>query len=258
MAVSALVHCNAYASGTKVLTVGEVRGFREGIGQVASGIGFGNRRRRGYRKRRPLPAIIFIAVLGLVAMIVWVRAITTKADIDAVLRCEPPPAPVQGMTLTSLTHSALDDTTPTPPDKVTVQVLNASQARGQGAITTESLRALGFTQIAAPDNDPSYPNQDAKCHGQLRFGDNGQSAARTLSLVVPCVELVKDTRADASVDLSIGSAFGDIQPTQQARQILQQLQAWSAQHPDGGNEQSAATGPALDPALLSAARDVSC
>lgn len=225
---------------------------------MASGIGFGNRRRRGYRKRRPLPALIFIAVLGLVAMAVWVKAIASKADIDEALRCTPPPAPVDGMTFTSLTHTALDDTAPIPPDAVGVQVLNASQSRGQGAITTETLRALGFTQIAAPDNDPSYPDQEAKCHGQLRFGDNGRSAARTLSLVVPCVELVKDTRADASVDLSIGTSFGDVVPTQQARQILQQLQAWSEQHPDGGNEQSAASAPVIDPALLSAARNVSC
>jgi hypothetical protein len=225
---------------------------------VSSGIGFGNRKKRGYRRRRPLPAIIFIAVLGLVAMIVWVRAITTKTDIDEALRCTPPPAQVDGLTFTTLTHTALDGTAPIPPDKVAVQVLNASQARGQGAITTETLRELGFTQIAEPDNDPSYVGQEAKCHGQLRFGDNGRSAARTLSLVVPCVELVKDTRADASVDLSIGSSFGDVRPTQQARQILQQLQTWSAQHPDGGNEQSAATGPVLDPALLTAARDVSC
>ncbi|GAB3007479.1 envelope integrity protein Cei [Amycolatopsis acidiphila] len=225
---------------------------------MASGIGFGNRGKRGYRKHRPLPALIFIAVLGLVAMVVWVRAITTKADLDEVLRCTPPPTPAEGLTFTSLTHTALDDTAPLPPDKVAAQVLNASQARGQGAITTETLRDLGFTQIAEPANDPSYPQQQAKCHGQLRFGDNGRAAARTLSLVVPCVELVKDTRADASVDLSIGDAFGDVQPTQQARQILQQLRTWSAQHPDGGNEQSAATGPVLDPALLAAARDVSC
>lgn len=225
---------------------------------MSSGSGFGNRAKRSYRKRRPVPALIFIGVLGLVAMVVWVRAITTKTDIDEALRCTPPPAQVDGLTFTTLTHTALDDTAPIPPDKVAVQVLNASQARGQGAITTEALRELGFTQIAEPGNDPSYADQEAQCHGQLRFGDNGRSAARTLSLVVPCVELVKDTRADASVDLSIGSSFGDVRPTQQARQILQQLQMWSTQHPDGGNEQSAGSGPVLDPALLAAARNVSC
>ncbi|MTD53992.1 envelope integrity protein Cei [Amycolatopsis pithecellobii] len=225
---------------------------------MASGIGFGNRKKRGYRRRRPLPALIVIAILGLVAMVVWVRAITDKADIDTALRCTPPPTPAQGLTYSSLTHTALDDIAPIPPDKIAVQVLNASQARGQGAITTEGLRELGFAQIAPPDNDPAYPNQDAKCQGQLRFGDNGRSAARTLSLVLPCLELVKDTRADASVDVSTAAGFGDLRPTPQARQILQQLQQWSAQHPDGGNEQSAGPGPVLDPALLSGARNVVC
>lgn len=221
-------------------------------------MGFGNRKKRRYRKRRPLPALIFIGVLGLVAMVIWVRAITNTTDIDEALACTPPPAPVDGLTFTPLTHTALDDTAPIPPGKIAVQVLNASQARGQATITTESLRELGFTQVGSPGNDPAYANAEAKCHGQLRFGDNGRGAARTISLVVPCVQLVKDTRADASVDLAVGSGFGDVRPTQQARQILQQLQAWSARHPDGGNEQSAAPGPVFDPKLLSAARDVSC
>ncbi|HVV10064.1 envelope integrity protein Cei [Amycolatopsis sp.] len=226
---------------------------------MASGIGFGNRRKRGYRKRRPLPALIVIAVLGLVAMAVWVRAISSRSDIDELLRCDPAPTPAQGMTYTSLSHSALDDTAPIPPEKIAVKVLNASQARGQASITTESLRELGFTQIGAPENDPAYPNGvEAKCHGQIRFGDNGVSAARTLSLVLPCVELVKDTRADASVDVSIGSGFGDVRPTQQARDVLQQLQAWSAQHPGDGNEQSAGSSAVIDPALLSAARNAAC
>ncbi|NKQ55971.1 envelope integrity protein Cei [Amycolatopsis sp. K13G38] len=227
---------------------------------MASGIGFGNRKKRGYRRRRPMPALIFIGVLGMVAMVVWVRAIVSKADIDETLRCDPPPAPVQGMTYTTLTHTALDDTAPLPPDRIAVTVLNASQMRGQAAITTESLRQLGFAQIAPPENDPAYAGvQEAKCRGQIRFGDNGVSAARTLSIVVPCVELVKDTRADASVDLSIGSGFGDVRPTQQAQQVLQQLQAWSAQHPGGaGGEQSASGKPVIDPALISAARNVAC
>ena len=225
---------------------------------MASGIGFGNRRKRGYRRHRPLPAIIFIGVLCLVAMVVWVRAITTRSDIDAVLRCDPPPTPVQGMTYTALSHTALDDTAPIPPNKIAVKVLNASTNRGQAAITTESLRELGFTQIGQPENDPAYATGEAKCRGQIRFGDNGVSAARTLSIVVPCVELVKDTRADASVDLAIGSGFGDVRPAQQAQRVLQQLQAWSAQHPDAGNEQSAPGAPVIDPALIAAARDVAC
>lgn len=225
---------------------------------MASGIGFGNRKKRGYRKRRPLPLLIFVAVLAVVAMVVWVRAITSRADIDQLLRCSPAAVVPPGTTYTTLGHGALDDIAPAPPDRVSMRVLNASQTRGQATITTEALRELGFTQIGEPDIDPAYPVQEAKCHGQLRFGDGGMSAARTVSIVVPCVELVKDTRTDASVDLAIGDSFGDVRPTAQARQVLQQLQAWSAAHPGGGNDQSAGSPPVIDKELLAAARNVSC
>ncbi|HKS47587.1 MAG TPA: envelope integrity protein Cei [Amycolatopsis sp.] len=225
---------------------------------MASGMSSGNRKSKGYRKRRPLPGLIVIGVLGVVAMAVWVRAITSKADVDAIIRCTPAATPPSGVTYTSLGHTALDDTSPVPPASVAVKVLNASQSRGEAMITTESLRELGFTQVGEPGNDPAYPNGDAKCRGQIRFGESGTSAARTLSLVAPCAELVKDNRQDASVDLTIGNGFTDLQPTRQAREALRQLADWSARHPDGGSEQSAPAGPVIDHALLVDAREVSC
>jgi hypothetical protein len=239
---------------------GEVVGARRGRerAKVASGIGFGNRKKRGYRKRRPLPLLIFVAVLAVVAMFVWVRAIMNRTDIDELLRCTPAPVAPAGTTLTPLGHGALDQTAPVPPDRVAVRVLNASNARGQATITTEALRELGFTKIGTPDIDPEYQDNEPKCRGQLRFGDEGMAAARTVSLVVPCVEFIKDSRQDASVDLSIGGSFGDVRPTNEARQALQQLQGWAATHPGDGNDQSAGTPPALDPNLLTAARNVSC
>lgn len=233
---------------------------REGTKQVASGNGFGDRVTRPYRKRRPIPALIVIGVLGLGAMFVWVNAIVSRTDIDAVIRCDPPASPPPGVTYTSLGHAALDDRAPIPPDKIAVKVLNASSVRGQGGITTEALRALGFTQIAPPDNDPSFAGRPAKCRGQLRFGDNGTAAARTLSLVTPCVELVKDNRADATVDLTIGTSFGDLRPKAEAVEALRELKTWSEQHQGGGGgEQSAGTpAPVVDQTLLTAARDLPC
>jgi hypothetical protein len=226
---------------------------------VASGNGFGERGTRPYRKRRPLPALIVIAVLGLGAVVVWVHAIVSGSNINDAIRCTPAPTPPAGVTFTPLDHSALDDRVPTPQDKIAVKVLNASSTRGQGSIATESLRALGFSQIADPANDPVYPKQDAKCRGQIRFGENGTSSARTLSLVTPCLELVKDNRKDSTVDLSIGTLFSDVRPSAAATQILNQLKTWSAAHQGGGGgEQSASAAPTIDPALLKAARDVSC
>lgn len=228
---------------------------------MASGIPFGNRlgnqKTRRHRRYRPLPALIVILVLGLTAMVVWIRAITANSDIDARIRCDPPATPPPGVVFTSLEHTALDDTVPVPPDKVAVKVLNAGQGRGLAAITTENLRQLGFTQVAAPDNDPAYPDGDAECVGQIRFGEPGTAAARMLSLVAPCAELVRDNRADASVDLAIGNRFNSLQLNQQANQVLQQLRDWSAQHSDG-DDQSAPSNPVLDPGLLAAAHDVAC
>ena len=86
------------------------------------------------------------------------------------------------------------------------------------------------------------------------------TAARTLSLVVPCAELVQDNRKDASVDLVTGTLFNDISPRPEARQVLTQLADWSKAHQGGGSaEQSGgAKAPAIDQTLLSSARDVQC
>ncbi|SDY32087.1 LytR cell envelope-related transcriptional attenuator [Amycolatopsis xylanica] len=228
---------------------------------MASGNGFGDRGTRPYRKRRPLPALIVIGVLFVGAMIVWVNAMLSKADIDEAIKCTPAPIAAEGVTYTPLGHAALDDRSPIPPDKISLRVLNASGVRGQGKITDTTLRELGFTGITETTNDPAYPEKTpAKCKGQIRFGENGVTAARTVSLIAPCAELVKDNRADASVDLAIGTKFGDIQPKAEASKIIEQLKTWSAQHQGGGGgEQSAgAPSPNIDQTLLASARDVTC
>jgi hypothetical protein len=227
---------------------------------VASGNGIGDRGARPYRRHKPLPALIVIGVLALGAIIVWINAAVGKGDVDEAVRCDPPASPPPGVTFSTLPHNALDDRAPVPPDKVPVTVLNASSTRGQGSITTTALRELGFTNTGAPANDPAYENREAKCRGQIRFGQNGITAARTLALVVPCAELVQDNRKDTSVDLVTGTNFGDIRPRAEARQILTQLAEWSKAHQGGGgNEQSAgAQAPVIDQTLLASARDVQC
>jgi len=227
---------------------------------VASGNGIGDRKARPYRKHKPLPALIVIGVLAVGAIVVWVNAAIGKGDVDEAVKCDPPASPPPGVTFSSLPHNALDDRAPIPPDKVAYRVLNASGSRGQGGTTTTALRELGFSGAADPANDPAYENREAKCRGQIRFGENGVTAARTLSLVVPCAELVQDNRKDASVDVVTGTLFGDLRPRAEARQIITQLADWSKAHQGGGgNEQSAgAKAPVVDQTLLASARDVAC
>ncbi|PXY33654.1 hypothetical protein DI005_15040 [Prauserella sp. PE36] len=226
---------------------------------VSGNGGFRSGRVKPYRKYKPLPALIVIGVLGLVAAFVWVNAISSNTDLEEAIRCQPSPTPTGGVTYTPQPHDALDATQPTPPDRVAVRVLNASGTRGQAAMTTEGLRRLGFTQIAEPENDPAYANAEANCHGQIRYGANGEGAARTVALVDPCLELVRDNRQDATVDLAIGTAFNNARLTTAARDVLDRLNTWSAQNRGTGeSEQSTGKGPDIDQALLDETRPEHC
>jgi len=233
----------------------------------------GNVRQTGqrYRKRRPLPALLFILVLGIVASIVWLRVITSDKDVTGAAHCDPPPA--QATPTTPATEAPpspatlgkpqetnfLDRTVPAPPDRVLVRVLNASNTRGAAGLVTEMLRTLGFSQVAEPDNDAIY-GDEMTCRAQIRFGPQGESAARTLSLVEPCAELVRDDRKDATVDIALGDGFDTLDPNGDARAALEQLSAWALQNPpdQGGLQAEGAPQPELDEALLSGARNVRC
>jgi hypothetical protein len=100
---------------------------------------------------------------------------------------------------------------------------------------------------------------DMTCRGQIRFGAPGARAARTLSLIEPCLELVRDERQDATVDIAIGKKFDEVKPNHDARKVLDQLAAWAAQQPDTSGGQAAEPGPpTLVPSNVAAARAVHC
>ena len=129
------------------------------------------------------------------------------------------------------------------------RVFNAGDQRGQGNLVSAQLGDLQFGESASPDNDPQYPDGDLDCIGQLRFGPAGQSAAETLALVMPCVELIRDERSEPDVDVVVGAAFSDVSPGRAARDVLDELSA-----PAGANGRPAA----VDPATLEQARNNAC
>ncbi|HCT75659.1 MAG TPA: hypothetical protein DGT23_03490 [Micromonosporaceae bacterium] len=160
---------------------------------------------------------------------------------------------------------ALDRTAAAPAAQALVRVVNASPQRGEAATVTEALRQLGFSQVAPAANDPLYPAVTdpalaLTCRAQIRFGQQGMPAARTLSLVEPCAELVKDDRQDATVDFAIGMRFDNLQPKPEARRVLERLAEWAAQNPEaqGGLQANASSPPSVDAGLLAAARQVNC
>lgn len=212
---------------------------------------------RRHRRRRPLPAISLMVVLGLAAAIVWFRALDIaeeRTDLAcapprAMLGSQPPPAP--GAVLAA---NALDDVEPLPPDAVKVRVLNANGQRGQAGLVAGVLTVdLGFARAAEPANDTVYPDFDMDCHGQIRFGPNGVAAGRTLSFVVPCAELVRDVREDDTVDLALGKQFDALHPNADVKEVLRQLTELAAQPADPSGGQQGAQ-PTVDPTLLASAK----
>ncbi|WP_165944515.1 envelope integrity protein Cei [Saccharopolyspora terrae] len=224
-------------------------------------------RRVGYRRRRPLPALVVLVALVVLSGLLWTRVFGSVEDIDTATRCNPPGAPTappeaSGMPPqvpvgTMLERDALNSTTPVPPQDVHVRVLNGNGESRQASMVGDELASLGFVKTGA-DNDSVYVNYDLQCHGQIRFGAAGMSAARTLSLIAPCAQLVRDEREDAGLDLALGSRFDDIKTTQEAKQILQQLQNWVPQRDQQDGAQQEVTPPQISEDLLTKARDVHC
>jgi LytR cell envelope-related transcriptional attenuator len=212
------------------------------------------RRPRPYQRRRRIPVIALVTVLAAAALVAW-TAVLVNASGPARGRTCPVPAagPVPGQ---SLPADALNGVAPVPPAAVKVRVLNAGGQRGQANLVAAQFGDLGFAEAAPPDNDPLYPGGDMECTGQVRFGPAGEAGASTVALVLPCAELVRDTRTDDTVDVSVGTAFGDLNPVRAARDALDQLSS-----PSGGSGDAAAAPgppPTVDPGVLAQARGRGC
>ena len=207
-----------------------------------------SRVREAYRRRNLVPATVLVAVLAIATIVTW-TVVFTNSTAGSVTSCNASPVPGAG---TPQSADALDDQPAAAPGDVRVHVLNGAGQRGQAQLAAAELGELGIAEAAPPDNDPLYPAQDLSCVGQIRYGPEGASAARTLSLVVPCAELVADQRTGSQVDLALGDDFRDIAPGQPVADALRALARRTAT--DG----SGAPAPVPDNATLTALRAVDC
>jgi hypothetical protein len=159
-----------------------------------------------------------------------------------------------------LDAAALDGVAPVPPSAARVRVLNAGGQRGQANLVAAQLGDLGFPEAAPPDNDPFHTEGDMECVGQLRFGPAGEGAARTLTLVLPCTELVRDDRTDDTVDIAVGTGFRDVNPPRAVRNALDQIGTGGGTDGSANADPAASTAatPGVDPTVLETARDAAC
>lgn len=214
-----------------------------------------------YRRRRRAPWVVVVALLAAAAVATWTVVLVDSGGPAAAAACPPPTTgTLPGQVVDA---AALDGVAPVPPSAARVRVLNAGGQRGQANLVAAQLADLGFPEAAAPENDPLHPEGNMECVGQLRFGPAGQGAARTLTLVMPCTELVRDERADDTVDISVGTGFRDVNPPRAVRNALDQIGTGggtdgSANADPADPAASAGAAPGVDPTVLETARNVAC
>jgi len=101
----------------------------------------------------------------------------------------------------------MDPTGQVYPSQVTVNVYNATTRTGLAATAAKSVKSRGFV-IGTVSNDPLKKSITGP--GEIRFGAAGERAAKLVQALVPGSALVKDTRADASVDLVLGGDYKEL------------------------------------------------
>jgi hypothetical protein len=174
---------------------------------------------RPYERRRRGPVVVLASLLAVAAALTWTVVLTAAGGATPV-SC---PSPTAGAGGEALELNALDATPLAPVNAVGVRVLNAGGQRGQANLVAAQLRDLGFREAGPPGTDPLFPDGEMTCLGQLRFGPRGEQAAATLALVLPCLEPIRDGRGDATVDVSVGTEFREVDPAAAVRQVLDEL-----------------------------------
>ncbi|MDQ2882385.1 MAG: envelope integrity protein Cei [Actinomycetota bacterium] len=235
-------------------------------------VGSSDGRMQGYRTRRPLRALVLVVILSTAVGLVWLSVLHQTEN-----GCQNPGPTAAGQTISGrqIPADGLDAVPPAPPQFTRVRVLNANGRPGEATVVDAALAQLGFASTS-PANDPQHPGLDLRCYGEIRFGAAGQAAARTLSLAVPCAELVHDVRLDSEIDLALGTKFLALRPNGAARTALLEsaglgrpMQGVSphgglaAQSEPSSTAQSATSiaqsaVPVVDPSLLRRARQVRC
>lgn len=203
------------------------------VAQITSGTAF-DKHGRPFRRRNYVPGAILIAALAVVSLVVWVIAFNQPVVVEQAAACNAPPAPadasqtalgerVAAATMTEVVPAKLADTK--------IKVLNASGQGGQAAEVAGALRDLGYAQPEAA-NDTVYANTRLTCQGQIRFGASGRATAAALWLVAPCTELYQDQRTDDTVDLAIGTDFGELSHNDDTDAMLASLRPDATQPAD--------------------------
>ena len=161
--------------------------------------------------RRPIPALIFLLVLALLAVGVWWRVLQRHAEDLA--NAPDPCAAVTGA------PGDLD------PAQVQIRVYNATATEGLATRVGAELARRGL-KVTDVGNDPlSRPVEGI---GQIRYGMQGSNQATFVAANFPGLVFVLDSRTNSVVDVVLGPEFSAMVPPDQVPAALAATQASTA------------------------------
>jgi hypothetical protein len=160
----------------------------------------GSSRARRARRRR---ALITLAVVALMLFFAFWYAYSYYRDSNN-LKAAP--------TTTCTTTAAAKPTgkaTARTPAQVTVNIYNATERNGLAAKTATEIRKRGY-KVSTVSNDPLQ--RTVTIPAEVRYGTSGTASAKLVLTLVKGAKAVRDSRADASVDLVLGEKFTALTP----------------------------------------------
>lgn len=140
--------------------------------------------------RRPLPAIIALLALLLLAAIVWIRVLNRDQGVNASSACP------TGVTAVASLPA---------PSRVTIRVLNATDRSGIAEKARSTLVADGFNSPTAAANDK--PKAKIRGVAEIRYGSRSHSAAKLVRYYLPGAKLVRTPSTSAAVVISLGQRY---------------------------------------------------
>jgi LytR cell envelope-related transcriptional attenuator len=160
------------------------------------------RRRPSARPPWLLPALVVGGVAVAAALVVIiVRLVGTSDDAADAATAAPEPA-------CSTVMAAPADELPLP-QKVRVNVYNATETSGLASKTARELTRRGF-EVKEVANDPvGLPIEGV---ARIRYGPGSTERAELLAYYVPGAELVEIERKGPKIDLALGDQFTGIAP----------------------------------------------
>jgi len=205
---------------------------------------------RAPQTRRPLPALIFIAALVVLAGVVWLRLLHTGSDKHHHSAALPPcpsvsPTPSPTPSLPALKVLPL-------PHEIHVLVLNSTDRSGLAATTAHRLDKDGFT-IAKVDNDTKKYGGHGLIAGvaEIRYGTAARAEAALLSYYLPGATLVPSDSNATTVTVALGQQYHSLVGTKQVHRQLKaagvKLHKIKIAAPHGAASTSAAHSPKPSP-----------